>query len=103
MGGGPCWSSILSFAENCALVVDETSTAGSSSRASMVEVESGPPGSAFEAWLVRCVNGEDGGEVKITSGSVDTAGLEGRTSSSGLDGPKGCESGSKFKKIAKML
>ena len=103
MGGGQCWSSILSFAENCVPVVDETSTAGSLSRASMVEVESGLPCSAFEAWLGRCVKGEDEGEVNITSGSVDTAGLEGRTGSSGLDGPRGCESESKFEKIAKML
>ena len=94
---------MLSFAENCTPVVDETSTAGSLSRASMVEVESGLPGSSFETWLERCVRGDVGGEMKITSWSVDTAGMQGRTSSSGLDGPKGRKSGSRFEKIVKML
>ena len=93
----------VGFAENCTPVVDETSTAGSLSLASMVEVESGLTGSSFDTWLEMCVKGEDGDEMNITSGSVDTAGLEGRTSSSGLDGPKGRKFESRFENRAKML
>ena len=69
----------------------------------MVEIESGLTGSSFEAWLGRCVRGDVGGEMKITSWSVDTAGLEGRNSVSGLGGPKGRKLESRSEKIAKML
>ena len=41
------------------------------------EVQSGLTGSSFETWLGRCVKGEFGGEMNITSGSVDTAGSQG--------------------------
>ena len=63
------------------------------SLASRVEVESGLTGSSFETWLRRCVKGEVGGERNITSGSVDTAGLQ---------GAKDPESASRFEKTARM-
>ena len=93
----------MSSAINCKPAVNEASTAGSMSMASMVEVESGLTGSSFEIWFGRSIKGEVGGEIIITSESVDTAALEGRTSSSGLDGSKCRKSEFRFEKIAKML
>ena len=80
-----------------------TSTIMSFSLASMVEVESGLCCPSVEAGLNRDVTGEVGGEMTITSGSVDTAGLEDRTSLSGLDGSKGRKSASRFERITKIL
>ena len=78
---------------DCTPAVDEASTAGSLLLASMVEVESGLTSSSFETWLGRCVTGEVGGEMKITSGSVDTAGLQ---------GAKDRKSASMFERTARM-
>ena len=74
--------------------VGGASTARSLSVASMVEVVSGLACSSFEAGLDRYGVGELGGEMNITSGSVETTGLA---------GPEGCKSASRFEKIAKML
>ena len=77
----------------CTPAVDESSTAGSLSLASMVEVESGLTGSSFEIWFGRSIRREVGGEMNITSGSVDIAGLQ---------GAKDRKSASRFKKTARM-
>ena len=80
-----------------------TSTVISISLASMVEVGSGLFCSLVEAALGRYVAREFGGEITIISGSVDTTGLDSRTSLSGLKGPKERKSASRFEKIAKLL
>ena len=69
----------------------------------MVEVESRLCCSLVEAELGRYGLGDFGGEMTITSGSVDTAGLAGRTSLSGVERPKGRRPASRFEGIAKML
>ena len=66
----------MSSERNCTGAVDEVSTAGSLLLASKVNVESGLTILSFETWLERCVT-KIGGEKKITSRSVDTAGLQG--------------------------
>ena len=66
----------MSSERNCTGAVDEVSTAGSLLLASKVNVESGFTILSFETWLERCVT-KIGGEKKITSRSVDTAGLQG--------------------------
>ena len=78
---------------NCTPAVDEASTAGSLLLASMVEVESGLTCSSFEAWLGRYVKRKVGGEMNITSESVDITGLQGANDR---------KSGSRFEKTARM-